>query len=216
MGNWRPSTHGAPQQLSTSTARGEATRARIVKAAAGIVGARGVAATTVEEVMEASGTSKSQIYHYFADKETLMCAVVAAQAEQVLGFQEARLSKATSMQDLRQWRNQIVKLNRAKSGHGGCPIGSLASELADHSEKARELLALSFRRWESHLVTAFKAMQRRGVLDTTANARSLATAVVCALQGGLLLAQTTRSSRSLEIALDMALDHVASHCVKVT
>jgi TetR/AcrR family transcriptional repressor of nem operon len=38
---------------------------------------------------------------------------------------------------------------------------------------------------------------------------------VCALQGGLLLAQTTRSSRSLEIALDMALDHVASHCVKV-
>jgi TetR/AcrR family transcriptional regulator, transcriptional repressor for nem operon len=36
---------------------------------------------------------------------------------------------------------------------------------------------------------------------------------VSALQGGLLLAQTTRSTRPLELALDMALDHVSAHSV---
>jgi hypothetical protein len=39
----------------------------------------------------------------------------------------------------------------------------------------------------------------------------LATAIMAALQGGLLLAQTTRSARPLELALDMAIDHVRQH-----
>jgi len=196
------------------TARGDATRARIVQAAAELVAARGVAGTTLDDVMEGSGTSKSQIYHYFADKEALMCAVVKAQADRVLGMQASCLSDIRSLEDLRQWRNQIVKLNRAARGVGGCPIGSLASALADRSEPARELLAGSFRRWESQLASALEAMQERGALSPRARPADLATAVVSALQGGLLLAQTTRSTRPLELALDMALDHVSAHSAR--
>jgi TetR/AcrR family transcriptional regulator, transcriptional repressor for nem operon len=204
----------ATRQPPQATARGEATRARIVQAAAGLVTARGVAGTTLDDVMEASGTSKSQIYHYFADKEALMCAVVKAQSDRVLGFQASCLSGINSLEDLRQWRNQIVKLNRSVRGAGGCPIGSLASALADRSEEARKLLAGSFQRWESQLAAGLEAMQDRGALSPRARPADLATAVVSAVQGGLLLAQTTRSTRPLELALDMALDHVSAHSVR--
>jgi TetR/AcrR family transcriptional regulator, transcriptional repressor for nem operon len=197
-----------------ATARGEATRSRIIQAAAELVAARGVAGTTLEDVMEVSGTSKSQIYHYFADKDALICAVVKAQSERVLGFHASCLSGVQSLEDLRQWRNQVVKLNRATRGVGGCPIGSLASALADRSEEARELLAMSFQRWESHLATGLKAMQDRGILSPRVHPGDLATAIVSALQGGLLLAQTRRSTRPLELALDMALDHVSAHSVR--
>lgn len=193
------------------TARGEATRSRIVQVAAGLVAARGVDGTTLDDVMEASRTSKSQIYHYFADKEALMCAVVQAQSDRVLGFQAACLSGVQSLEDLRRWRNEVVRLNRASHGVGGCPIGALASALADRSEEARELLAESFRRWESHLVTGLKAMQDRAILSPRVRPEDLATAIVGALQGGLLLAQATRSTRPLELALDMALGHVSAH-----
>jgi TetR/AcrR family transcriptional regulator, transcriptional repressor for nem operon len=204
----------ATRKPPQATARGEATRARIVQAAAELVAARGVAGTTLDDVMEASGTSKSQIYHYFADKDALMCAVVKAQSDRVLGIQTSCLSGIKSLEDLRQWRNQIVKLNRAVRGVGGCPIGSLASALADQSEEARELLAGSFRRWESQLAAGLEAMQDRGALSPRARPADLATAVVSALQGGLLLAQTTRSTRPLELALDMALDHISAHSAR--
>ena len=197
-----------------ATARGEATRTRIVHAAAELVAARGVAGTTLEDVMEASRTSKSQIYHYFADRDALMCAVVNAQSDRVLGFQASCLSGVRSLEDLRQWRNQVVKLSRAAHGVGGCPIGSLASALADRSEEARELLAGSFRRWESQLAAGLEAMQDRGVLSPRVRPGDLATAILSALQGGLLLAQTTRSARPLELALDMALDHVSTHSMR--
>ena len=164
--------------------------------------------------MELSGTSKSQIYHYFVDKDALMCAVVKAQSDRVLGLQASCMSDIESLEDLRQWRNQIVKLNRATHGVGGCPIGSLASALADRSEDARMLLAGSFRRWEAQLAACLQAMQERGAMSPRAQPADLATAIVSALQGGLLLAQTTRSTRPLELALDMALEHVSARSAR--
>lgn len=192
-----------------STARGAATRARIVAAASRLVAEQGVGGTRLDDVMAASGTSKSQIYHYFTDREALICAVVEAQSEGVLDFQSSCLGEIRSLEGLHAWRDMIVEITRARGGIGGCPIGSLASELADRSETARLALARSFERWQSHLAEVLKAMQRHGELSPAADVPELATGIVAALQGGLLLAQTARSTRPLEIALDMALAHVA-------
>lgn len=191
------------------TARGAATRARIVEAAAGLVYRRGASATSLEDIMEASATSKSQLYHYFADKDALMRAVIELQTRRVMGVQAAHLDTVDSLAGLRRWRDAVVTMNRASRGVGGCPLGSLASELSDRSERARALLAHGFELWESQLRRGLGAMRDSGKLKPEANPAELATAVIAALQGGLLLAQTTRSSRPLELALDMAIGHIA-------
>jgi TetR/AcrR family transcriptional regulator, transcriptional repressor for nem operon len=194
---------------TTLTARGAATRARIVAAAAQLVGENSVEVTSLDAIMAASGTSKSQLYHYFANKDALMCAVVEERAAKVLGFQESCLKDVHSLADLHKWRDTVVALNRARGGVGGCPIGSLASELSDRSEGARRLLAASFETWEHHFVVAFEGMAEHGEFSPAARPRDLAIAVMGALQGGLLLAQAARTTRPLELALDMALAHVA-------
>ena len=161
--------------------------------------------------METSRTSRSQIYHYFEDKDALIAAVVQSQSQAVLDFQSASLSKVDSLQGLRQWRDRLVEHNRRNRSIGGCPMGSLAGELAERSEPTRTLLDRSFREWESHIATALETMQERRILSRRAAPRDLAVALVSALQGGLLLAQTSRSSRPLELALDMAIDHIATY-----
>ena len=45
-------------------------------------------------------------------------------------------------------------------------------------------------------------------MEPGADPAELATAVMAALQGGYLLAQTARRPQPMEIALDMALEHV--------
>ncbi len=196
----------APARL---TPRGAATRARIVAAAADLVYIHGVAGTSLDDVMAASHTSKSQLYHYFADKEALIGEVIALQTRRVLDAQTPYLGGLDSLIGLRRWRDAMVETNRATGGIGGCPLGSLASELAEQSEHARVLLALSLDTWESKLTAGLAKMRARGELSPDADPHDLATAVIAALQGGLLLAQTTRSSRPLELALGMAVDHVA-------
>ena len=101
----------------------------------------------------------------------------------------------------------MIKIS-GKTANGRCPIGSLANELASHSEDARELLVNSFEMWETYLVKGLAHMQTKGDLQAKANPRELATAIMSALQGGILLSHTTKSSRPLRLALDMALAHV--------
>lgn len=200
-------------KASATTARGVATRARIVEAASRLVAEYGVAATRIDNIMAESATSKSQIYHYFSDREALMCAVVEAQSEWVLQCQESCLSKVRSFGDLRAWRNMMVEINRLNNCVGGCPIGSLASELADRSETARGALARSFTQWDAHLVGALERMQLEGSLSKAVDISELATGILTALQGGLLMAQTMRTTRPLGIVLDMALEHVSRQTI---
>ncbi|MER7742508.1 helix-turn-helix domain-containing protein, partial [Streptomyces sp. NPDC096538] len=54
------------------TERGRATRERILRAAADMMYVRGVALTTLDDVRAASGTSKSQLYRHYPDKDALM------------------------------------------------------------------------------------------------------------------------------------------------
>ena len=193
------------------TLRGAAVRARIVEAAADLVYSSGVSRTSLDEVMAASGVSKSQLYHYFADKEALIREVIAFQTERVLKAQQPHLDALDSLAALRRWRDAIIRLNRARRGMGGCPVGSLANELANQFESARTLLVGSFEIWGAHIENGLQKMRERGELASTADPHDLAVAILSAIQGGLLLAKTTRTSRPLELAFDMALDHVARH-----
>jgi AcrR family transcriptional regulator len=58
------------------TSRGAATRNRIVLAAAELMHVQGVAATTIDDVLAASATSKSQFYQHFDDKSELVYEVI--------------------------------------------------------------------------------------------------------------------------------------------
>jgi AcrR family transcriptional regulator len=193
------------------TSRGAITRARIIEAAADLVYARGVGGTSLDDIMAASETSKSQLYHYFSDKDALIHEVIVLQMRRVIEGQEPYLHRVDSFDGLRRWADAVAELNRAAGGAGGCPLGSLASELADQSEGTRELLAHCFRIWQSYLVEGLRAMRDRGDLVPDAEPDDLAAAIMAALQGGVLLAQTNRTVRPLELALDMAIGHVARH-----
>jgi TetR/AcrR family transcriptional regulator, transcriptional repressor for nem operon len=192
------------------TARGAATRARIVEAAADLIYAHGVERTSLDDVMAASGVSKSQLYHYFADKDALVLEVITRQTERVLGAQRPHLEALDSLPALTAWRNAIVRLNKAVQGKG-CPLGNLASELANDSELARKRLANSFSMWRDRIENGLAKMRERGELSASADPHDLALALLSAVEGGLLLAKTTHSSRPLELSLDMAIDHVARH-----
>jgi TetR/AcrR family transcriptional regulator, transcriptional repressor for nem operon len=194
------------------TPRGAATRARIVAGAASLVSERGFAGTSLDDVMAATSTSKSQLYHYFADKDALIREVIKAQLGRIMAAQEAAgLNQVSSWEALQRWCDHFVTATRATQGAGGCPLGSLVGELADQSEPARRVLEQCFAEWQSYLSEGFNAMRDNGQLAAQADPAELALTMMSALQGGLLMAQATRSARPLELALNMALQHMTAY-----
>lgn len=61
------------------------------------------------------------------------------------------------------------------------------------------------------IADGLRRMQDEGSLRPDADPGNLATGLMAALQGGYLLAQTEHDVRPMEVALDMALDHVKSY-----
>lgn len=202
-------TKGALKPAVASTARGRATRDRIVAAAAELIHARGVERTSLDDVRAATDVSKSQLYHYFSDKADLVRAVVARQSQAVLAAQQPELDAIDSLAGLRRWRDKVLAL---QEGHGctlGCPLGTLVAELSD-DELGRHALVDGFAGWQERLRDGLAAIRDHGEIVPSADVDALATGLLAATQGGLLLAHTTRSVVPLQAALDMALERVGA------
>jgi AcrR family transcriptional regulator len=195
------------------TPKGQRTRERIVAAAAGLIFEYGVSGTTVEDVQAAAGASASQLYHYFPSKNDLVRAVIQYQEQGVVGAQEQALAHLDTLDGLRAWADAVVDVQRQMHCRGGCPIGSLGSELAETDPEARFEVAASFERWAGAIRDGLRSMQAAGRLSAAASPDDLAVALLAALQGGFLLGQVQRSIRPLRTALDAMIVLIATHAV---
>jgi TetR/AcrR family transcriptional repressor of nem operon len=200
------STDAATTRL---TRKGQATRARIVAVASELMFRHGVAGTSTEDVLAAAKVSNSQLYHYFADKNALVHAVIEHQADEIIDGQRPLLDQLDSLAAFGQWRDMLVDLQRQRHCEGGCPLGSLSSELSETDESARTVLAASFERWETPIRDGLQRMRDRGELHDDTDVDMLALGTLAALQGGLLLTQAKRDVRPLQAALDLAISQIS-------
>ena len=191
------------------TDKGRATRNRVLDAATALVFEHGVAATTLDDVRAAANVSKGQLYHYFADKEDLVHAVIDRTVQQVLDAQPA-LSDLSTWTAISKWFDDLVEIQNARHAVGGCPIGGLAGQLAETDEQARHALAQGFDRWQEPLRSGLETMRSRRKLRPDADPARLATATLAAIEGGLVLTQTRRDPHQLRIALDAAYIYLRS------
>lgn len=199
------------------TSKGRATRDRIVAAAAGLMFEHGVAGTSTEDVLKAARvTSPSQLYHYFADKKALVEAVIAHQAEYVLGFQRPLLSRLDSFEALEAWRDAIVQAQLAVDCAGGCPMGSLAAELSDSDPRARAKIVAGYAAWQDAIRDGLVSMRERGELSEEADPEELSLALLTALQGGLLMDQARRDTVALKAVLNAVIDRIRCHATPRT
>jgi AcrR family transcriptional regulator len=187
------------------TPKGAATRARIVEAAADLVLARGVGGTSLNDIRAGTGTSKSQLFHYFpGGKSDLVLALADFQSERVLDAQRPFLDTLDTWAAWDAWRNAVVAYYSSQPSWG-CPIGAMTSELIGSEPVLAAEVTGHMDRWRGYLQAGLTRMLAAGLLRADADPEALALATFASLQGGLLLAQSMQSAKPLEAALDAAL-----------
>ncbi|MGW0771126.1 TetR/AcrR family transcriptional regulator [Streptomyces sp. NPDC002676] len=178
----------APDKL---TSKGQATRARILEQAAELIYTKGVHATNNEQLRRAAGVSGSQLNHCFPNKESLVLAVIAWQADRVLAFHRSeRFARFDSLHALRERADYYVAYERAYQE--GCTLGSLANEIIKTDLDVHGQLAAAFEQWRNIFREGIERMQQLGRLSAEADPSQLANLLLAAFQGGMLLAQVAR------------------------
>ena len=186
------------------TAKGRATRNRIVEGAAAVLRERGVSLATLDDVMARTRTSKSQLFHYFpAGKDELLLAVAQFEADQVLEDQEPYLGCLDSWEAWQQWRDVVVK--RYEEQGDQCPLGSLFLYLGRSTPGARAIVTELMRRWQASLAGGIRALRDAGHLPGGLDVDQRAAALLAGIQGGVAILQATGQAAHLRAALDQGI-----------
>lgn len=140
--------------------KGDATRARILEAAARQAAQKGLGSVSLGDVAEAVGLSKSGLFKHFDSKEAMQLAVV----EQTMArFTEFVWAPAA---DLPPGRPRLEKVFQRwldwaeiEWPGSGCPVVTFSVELDDQPGPLRDHLQAQLRRWRKTLVREFAALR---------------------------------------------------------
>ncbi|MEU0499057.1 TetR/AcrR family transcriptional regulator [Mycobacterium sp. NPDC006124] len=200
-----------PGEVPRFTAKGMATRERIIEGAGELVFDHGVNGTSLDDVRRAVGVSGSQISHYFTDKLDLVRRVIEARTNVVVAFHtQDALGGLDTFDSIRAWADLCCAQAAGQYLRGGCVYGSLTGELLEADDVVLDDLADGYERWLRIFEGGLTAMSERGDVGTDADPRHLAVAFVAAHQGGALLTHVTGSVEPFRTAVTAALDYVAS------
>jgi AcrR family transcriptional regulator len=192
------------------TAKGQATRDRIIDCATELVLRGGFSTLSIDNVRKAASVSGSQMTHYFATKDSLIRAVVSRRTQALLDFhRQPALRGLDTFEDFERWVELTLRFGRSGAPVTAIPaFGALVSELGKCDDKTRELVADCYREWSALLTAGLSRMKQRGELVDDADPEQLASVLMSAHQGGNLLALAYRRPWPDGPALQFAMDYL--------
>ncbi|MEH0575014.1 MULTISPECIES: TetR/AcrR family transcriptional regulator [Streptomyces] len=171
-------------------------RERMVFSAAQLIRRDGVASTGMREVAVHAGAPRGSLQHYFPGGKEQLVNEAVGWAGRYAGNRVARFLAAlpeptpgalfTEM--VRQWTDEYEAAGFA----GGCPVAAATVDCAESTVSTREAAAAAFATWTGPVAQALAGM---GVPEERAGA--LATLMISALEGAILMARAERDVRAL-------------------
>jgi TetR/AcrR family transcriptional regulator, transcriptional repressor for nem operon len=178
-------------------------RERVIEAATELFHQKGFPGTSVEDLLVATGVSRSNFYYHFTGKEAVAVEVVrywiqVYEAELVgpaLGtVEDAHPATRGADQSPTTMTDRILALfdlagdsQDPETGPLGCPLGQLACELSESSPHVRSLLAAYFSSLRDRIQRWMEGLDLPGAGDTPDVPARMATLVVAVLEGGFLM-----------------------------
>jgi AcrR family transcriptional regulator len=194
--------------MKARTEKGERTRLRILRAARDLFHAQGVAATSPDQVIEASGTGKGQFYYYFESKEGLVHAVLQDYLEEIRSGRNPVSFEIAEWKDLERFFFVHLEMQQGFRMTRGCPFGTIGNGVTERDELIRQDLNLIFELVKANLAAFFIREKAAGRMSSEADEEQLADFCLAAVQGAMLMGKIRRSSETVETAMRAALEHV--------
>lgn len=165
---------------------------------------KGVNGTGLAELLEAAEMGKSQFYHYFANKEEFVCAVLRYEMDFFLTRVARDARRLESLDQFETWFEPYVALGRLPQ-HLGCPVGVIAAEMSANSELVRRTAAECLQRWIAAMSDGLAELQRQQPLRSDFDPSAFAEWLAGSIQGALLLGRTMLTDRYVISVRDQAL-----------
>ena len=184
------------------------TKARIIHQAAELFNQKGYAGSSIADIMQATGLKKGGIYNHFKSKDEL--------ALEAFDYASGLLSQRI-WSVVKTKRNAIERLEALVSSYliyiddppivGGCPILNTAIETDDTDSPLRDRALAAIDSWRSLIVRIVQKGIKKGELRSTVEPDTVATIIICNIEGAIMMSKLERNP----IHLERAVAHLQSY-----
>ena len=188
---------GRPAQFNRDT---------VLDAAMHVFWRRGFEATSIQDLVEATGLNRGSLYNEFADKAGLFRAVMGHYAQSAPS--SALLQAANDgppRQTIDTFFKDLIRRARTDADHKGCLITNTATELCALDDHIAAWIGDAVARLEDALTTLIKRGQKDGSISSKRKSRSLARFLLGCAQGMLVLSKVSTGTQPLKDIADNAL-----------
>lgn len=182
----------------------------MVAAALALFHERGVNGTSVDDVLERSGTGKSQFSHYFRNKDGLVLAALEYFYAQMEAGVYSTVPAIRTWKDLEFWLRSFMAWQKKVAFTLSCPIGTIGHDLDTEQEDIRAVACKIFKWRRNFVAQFFKQEQAAGRMSKSASPKELADFCYTIIQGGLWMGRIERSPQLLQSSLKHALIYLKS------
>jgi TetR/AcrR family transcriptional repressor of nem operon len=179
--------------------KGEQTRQMIIEQSAAVFNKKGIAATAMSDIMEATNLSKGSLYVHFDNKDVL--------AEAVVDYNMDLLAQNT-LKAMNRFHHPKDKLFAYIDAYrnplnppvpGGCPMMNFGTEADDQNEVVREKVAKAVNKSQQMIVDIIAQGIRQGVFKADWDYKEFATLMFAMIEGGVLISKTTLKNDKMAI-----------------
>jgi TetR/AcrR family transcriptional regulator, transcriptional repressor for nem operon len=176
-------------------------RDQVIERASRLFERKGFRATSIGEITAASGIKRGGLYHHFQDKDHLALEVLDQAAAGFADFLDRALAGTTPRSALTHFYNAVLTKHKKAGFVGGCIFGNTALEMADDGKPYASAIAQTFDMWIRKIESVVRRAQERGEVRDDLSARVLASHVVMAIEGGIMLARLNKNEAPLKECL---------------
>ena len=183
------------------TSKGDRTRSKILDEAARVFNRKGFAATSINDILKASGTTKGNLYFHFSSKGEIGLEVLKREKQAFMSFLDDILNEGPPGQGLKNFFDEALAKHRQQDFIGGCIFGNTALEASDTSPELATFVASVFDDWIMKIAQNVDRAQQTGHIRKDVPARDLAEMIVSTVEGGIMQTRLLKSEKPLQHSL---------------
>jgi len=183
--------------------KAERTRQFIIEKAAPIFNSKGMAGTSMSDIMEATQLAKGGLYGNFESKEALCLEAFTHLTNLTHDAVTKNINAATGA------KNKLFALldfyddRMLAKNIGGCPILNFGTEADDTNPLIRQKVSEVINRFKGRFVKIITEGQTNGELQQTFDAELFALKAFTMIEGAILISKIQNDLKNLHIIIDL-------------
>lgn len=182
--------------------KGEMTRERILEVARELFNSKGFNATTISDLVAATGMKKGSLYFHFSGKDAIAREVLSEATAEFMDFLSTALGGDNPGASLENFFRCALEKHLGTGFVGGCIFGNTALEMSDSNPEFAGAIDKVFDEWISRVAVAVTGAQKNGQLRTDISSGALANHIVATIEGGIMMSRLKKDERPMKECLE--------------